>query len=334
MSFRAFSHIHAPLLRLPPPIRVNIYRHTLSRQFHATTPKQFTVPSIANPLYWPHEALVALHSIGLPWAAVIPISAVLVRLAITLTLTYPSHLAASRRASLRPLLTGLQRAAKQSGKFAQWSDAEVQASVARAQGSATGFWRAQPWRTATPLLQLPVFVGFVETLRAVAGAGVGFFGAIRERVLRAWAPGAALDAVDLEYHRDDWFEPSFREEGLAWFQDLTVPDPTGVLPVVAPALLLSNLVVSMGLYNDAKSVLDSLAGRAALTLGIVITVALWRAAPVMPSGLLYFWACSSACALLSKLWLDMRYPILRIAPTRREIPRARGRQRPGIKGSG
>ena len=185
-----------------------------------------------------------------------------------------------------------------------------------------------------PLLQLPVFVGFVETIRAVGGSGVGFFGAIKERVLRAWAPESALGAVDLEYHRDDWFEPTFREEGLAWFQDLTVPDPTGVLPVLAPALLLSNLVVSMGLYNDAKSVLNSLVGRTTLTVGIVITVALWQAAPVMPSGLLYFWACSSACALLSKLWLDMRYPILRITPTRREIPRARGRQRSGIKGSG
>jgi len=332
MSFRVFSHVHAPLLRLPPSARLCLYRHTLCRPFHASTPKKLDVASFANPLNWPHEILVALHTTGLPWAAVIPVSAVIVRLAITLTLTYPSHLATVRRTSLRPLLTGLQRAAKQSGKYAQWTDAEVQTSVKRELRNATTFWRAQTWRTTLPLVQLPVFVGFVETMRAMGGSGVGFFGAIKERLLRAWAPENALGAVDLEYHRDDWFEPTFREQGLAWFQDLTVPDPTGVLPMVAPALLLSNLVVSMGLYNDAKPVLDSLAGRAVLTLGILITVALWRAAPLMPSGLLYFWACSSACALVSKLWLDMRHPILRIAPTHREMPRARGRQRSRIQG--
>jgi YidC/Oxa1 family membrane protein insertase len=42
---------------------------------------------------------------------------------------------------------------------------------------------------------------------------------------------------------------SFREGGLWWFQDLTVPDPYYILPITASAIFLSNIHVCCLLFN-------------------------------------------------------------------------------------
>lgn len=169
----------------------------------------------------------------------------------------------------------------------------------------------------------------------MGGSGVGFFGALWKRVLGGGATEQGGDVEGEEplggghlglqetapriFERDEWLEPSFRTEGLSWCTDLTVPDPTGILPVLAPALLLSNLVISTGLWRDPKRVLGTRSGRIVLTAGGALTVLLWSSAPLMPAGLLYYWACSSSVALATNLWIDLRDPVLRVTPTKRAV---------------
>lgn len=64
--------VRASLLRLPPHLRVA----TVQRSFSTTRPRQSLVDIIAAP---PSYLLSTLHSTGLPWYAVLPLSAVIVR---------------------------------------------------------------------------------------------------------------------------------------------------------------------------------------------------------------------------------------------------------------
>lgn len=336
MSSLCISHLSKPpLLRLPPTLRVQVYRQSLhqrspalTRQFHASTPQQSTLHHLATMHLedMPHEILLALHSLNLPWSTVIPLSAILVRLGITLFLSYPAHTALQRRRDLMPMLTGIQRAIKHSNYFRGWSPDQVNLFVRQNRDTMVRKWRAERWRGLLPWLQFPVFIGFVETIRAMGGSAVGFFGALKQRLFPG---GLELHGEEVSpnlIERSEWFEPTFRTEGLSWFPDLTVPDPTGVLPLLAPSLFAANILISSGLVTDPKAVLKTRLSRMLLAASGALTLGLYVSAPLLPAGLLYYWVWSSGCALVANGWLNWRYPVRKIAATKREVPRPKGRQ--------
>src|SRR5262249_47345777 len=102
-----------------------------------------------------------------------------------------------------------------------------------------------------------------------------------------------------------WFEPSFAVEGLSWCPDLTVPDPTGILPVAVPLMMLATIVNALyGVGGFKRSNPSSRLASFMLRLSIVFTASIAWVAPLMPAGLLYYWMCSSTFALLSQLFFD------------------------------
>ncbi|KAK3673834.1 hypothetical protein LTR78_006389 [Recurvomyces mirabilis] len=93
------SAMRASLLRLPPPLRTA----TVQRSFSTTRPRQSTLVDIvvAPPTY----LLNALHSTGLPWYAVLPTSAIIVRGLITYYITtLPNQKATQIQSNLQPII--------------------------------------------------------------------------------------------------------------------------------------------------------------------------------------------------------------------------------------
>ena len=345
------------LLRLPSGLRLHLHQQN-SRSFHATPPRH--VPEILNPMNWPHELLVSLHSTGLPWAAIIPLTALLVRLNVAAFLTYPARITVLRQLALKPILQGRFRAIEASGRLTSLDARTKKRAISDATLQMYQKWGCRNWNKALPLLQLPVFVGFMETIRAIGGSPMGFFGAIRQRFMPPSRPagggaeaGAQADAagslhaaslettslkaspsqatLSQEQLLQDvtdmsvpqpWFEPSFAVEGLSWCPDLTAPDPTGVLPVVVPLMMLATIANSLygagGLKKSSSS--SSRLASFMFRLSIVFTAAVAWVAPLMPAGLLYYWTCSSTFALLSQLFFDWRYPIKAISPVKGRLP--------------
>lgn len=351
MSFRAFSPLRSrALLHLTPSFRVHLHQQN-SRSFHATPRRH--MPEILNPMNWPHELLVGLHSSGLTWATIIPLTALLVRLNVAAFLTYPSRVTILRQLALKPILQARFRTNEAVGKLKSLDKNTQLRAVLTATRQMYKKWGCANLNKWLPLLQLPVFVSFMETIRAIGGSPVGFFGAIKQLLMPHHHPaagGAEADArVDIaassqiasseatslqtapsqdQLHPEaaemsalqPWFEPSFAMEGLSWCPDLTVPDPTGILPVAVPLMMLATIANSLYGAGGLKKRSPSRAASLLFRLSIVFTASIAWVAPFMPAGLLYYWMCSSTFAFLSQLFFDWRYPIKAIAPAKGKLP--------------
>ncbi|KAK3639128.1 hypothetical protein LTR56_012677 [Elasticomyces elasticus] len=99
---QSLSTSRASLLRLPPHLRASAYRHTLARPFSATQTRKTTLIDAA--VAGPTLLLNSLHSLGLPWYAVLPGAAVLVRgVLVYYFAALPAQKAAQVRSNLIPL---------------------------------------------------------------------------------------------------------------------------------------------------------------------------------------------------------------------------------------
>jgi inner membrane protein COX18 len=169
-------------LRLPPHVRISLFRQQ-SRPF-----------SLDLLVAFPHTILTDLHATGLPWAAVIPISAIVIRVFITVTMTIPSRHAMQRQIKLVPLKSAYRRAAhlQTSKMLAKKGAVETKiiqddlkkecdeydkALDERWLGNFRWFWR---W---SPLLQLPIFLSVMEAVRSMIGMQQGLLG-VAQSILR------------------------------------------------------------------------------------------------------------------------------------------------------
>ena len=110
------------------------------------------------------------------------------------------------------------------------------------------------------LLQMPIIIGIFYAVRR--------FG------------GDPLRDIPPEY-------PSFRDGGLFWFQDLSVYDPTLILPILSAVTML----VSMEITNKSMEPQQRWLMR---IMPIGITVFLWR----FPAGLFVYWITSNLVTLV------------------------------------
>ncbi|KAF2431889.1 hypothetical protein EJ08DRAFT_732964 [Tothia fuscella] len=168
------------LLRLPPTMRTTIYNHpSQSRQISLFLTD------------FPHTILTTLHATGLTWTYAIPISALLIRLFITATITLPSRYSIQRHMQIIPFQSAYRhsqnalmvaeikdrrRVKGTVDRVATQNTVDERCKVydAKLEGEYTKygfkFWR---W---WPLLQFPVFLGAMETMRAMIGMKSGILG--------------------------------------------------------------------------------------------------------------------------------------------------------------
>lgn len=162
--------------------------------------------------YWPtgmiQTALEFLHvQTGLPWwASIIVVTAVVRTAVLPLNLRLMGN--ASRLARVQPQFTALTeqvKRARETGDTAALQHAGLRAQKLMEDADASPFKGL-----LGPLVQMPIALSFFFGIRNMCNAGF----------------------------------PALKTGGFGWFVDLTVPDPTWVLPIMSSASMMLLLEVS------------------------------------------------------------------------------------------
>lgn len=275
---------------------------TCRRAFHASAPRQD--PVLDALLYLPHEMMNLLHT-SAPWYAVIPLTAFITRGILVTTAGAWARSLTARYVGLHPLRQALAFQKRDEilrrGNFRDPKQAMlvVQKEIKDEVGMLDKRWKVTlVGQISWTFAQIPVFFAMAETIRQKCAARDGLlamgFSSIR---------GEDTTVGDGATTASRWFEPSLANEGTLWFQDLLLPDPTGVLPFVVSGLMFANI------YTTKNTVQNSASWPGVLRkvlLGVSLLVG-----PLclhMPAALMLYWGSSTSSVMLWNAWLDWRYP--------------------------
>jgi inner membrane protein COX18 len=154
------------------------------------------------------------------------------------------------------------------------------------------------------LLQIPIFFAMTETIRQKCGAqdgllGMGLNAFKGEDTTMMSETGQLIARVT----PSQWFEPSLATEGMLWFQDLLVPDPTGALPFMVSALMFTNIYITKNtVENEAKW--PNRIRKGLLFVALLIGPLCQH----LPAAMMVYWASSTSSVMLWNVWLDWKYP--------------------------
>ncbi|KAK8222885.1 60Kd inner membrane protein-domain-containing protein [Phyllosticta paracitricarpa] len=269
--------------------------------------------------------LTALHGTGLPWALTIPASAILVRLVII----YPLMYAPARKANLRATdarahvqaFESITKSLSRKKMMQEGPEASKKYAMAQLRTNTSEIkkrWKFGFARQMQPLLSLPIFLAFAETIRRMIGTKRGVLGLLfasndgqasssPEGVESAAAEdvssasSSASDSTDLS----SWAEPTMATEGMLWFPDLTAADPTLILPVmVSGATFFSVWRGSRVLPGEEEGKNARILRRILLSGAFIMFPFILK----VPAGMLLYWVTSTTCAGLTHVWNDYHYP--------------------------
>ncbi len=299
------------------PINLSSRAISHCRGFHVS--QQHRLAGLDTCYAFTHTALTSLHSFtGLPWSATIPCAAILIRAIVLSPVAISTYRIRERRNLLRPVTLAWLHFIRRK----VFKEHSKEGPVACQKVVVKEFGRkkreiekrngTQVWKSALPLVQLPVFLVVVETLRKMCGTGVGLLGLFTRSFLKT-------DQSTLEGQVEDWREPSagsseqsipqaqvdqitavvpleqsFATEGAFWFPDLFVPDPLLILPFVLSGSMFLNIyyystLSQAGLESKWQRRIENIYKCLALAIGpLTLSV---------PTGILIYWISSSLCAL-------------------------------------
>ncbi|KAF2467081.1 uncharacterized protein BDR25DRAFT_305868 [Lindgomyces ingoldianus] len=284
-----------------------------ARAFHASTSRKSESDTL---LYLPHEMLQALH-LGLPWYAVLPVAAFIVRALLVTTMGSRARAIQGRYLGLQPVrhAIALQTQAEimNKGGFRSPKDARIAVvrAVKRESGELDIRWNCRlRGQLGWSLAQFPIFIFMQETIRKMTGMPEGLFGLAKRTVQfegdSSTLVGGATEAAPVHLQSSEWFEPSLTTEGILWFPDLIAPDPTGALPYIVSALMFATVYRSNSAPDSYGKIPRTTRVVRALLMGIALLIG-----PLLqnfPAAMMYYWACSTSSALLWNYWLDRKYP--------------------------
>ncbi|KAK2734983.1 hypothetical protein FQN55_002311 [Onygenales sp. PD_40] len=284
---------------LPPARNRSIAQQT--RNFHPSRPSHDLItPCIESA----HALLQGVHSFtGLPWVASIPLTAVLVRSVTSIPMQYYSVAQRNKRARLVPALRTWAEVEKRrtAAKLQENGDrlllgSELTTAVQFNIRQSDLFERhgVRPWASYLPLLQLPVWLSFMESMRAMVGWDAGLFGKLHEWLY----PGAAKAQIPVD--------ASLSTEGMLWFNDLIAPDMYYILPLTLSATMFTS--VTWGWKPDFVNHETMAFVRLILQI-VAITVGPVFFFSEIPAALLVYWIFSSATAIIQSQLLKRFMPL-------------------------
>lgn len=292
------------------------------RAFHASAPRKTGVTDAA--IYLPHEMLQILH-VGLPWYAAIPMAAFIFRGMLVLTFGSRVRDYASRYVALHPLRMaasiGIRDRLSRKGGFTSPKEAKHAITRAIRQGNKEldKRWKCSlRGQVGWTLSQLPIFLAMQEVIRRMTAAREGL-------------GGMALNALGLKQNGLDdgrvystdiannpWFEASLANEGMLWFPDLLVPDPTGILPYAVSLAMIVNIARNTSMSGNPNEV--SRRGRFLRPFLMIVAASIGPICQGLPASLMLYWFSSSCSAMLWNVHLDRKYPMIKgIAPCKRPV---------------
>ena len=265
-------------------------------------------------LYLPHELFHTVHhSLGFSWAATLPICALLVRACVYFPLFgIPSQKLSQRSIEALPLKQGWTYASQISVKKGLRPDEPRNVKELRRLANRLAKRRHLVLnkdlnlglrRSLRPLLQFPIFYVLAETIRRMAGARSSLLGLVVQQLsVGTKGSGGIESTVEPGASYDAYLEPSMASEGMLWFQNLTVADPTHNLSFIISATTFGHLWWTT---RNAAS-LQSKAIRVVLLSAAVLIAPLTLS---LPSGVLLFWLSSTIGAILQGIALHRLYPL-------------------------
>lgn len=279
------------------------------RRFHASPQRPFLESCFTGT----HSLITGIHSAtALPWAATLPLTALLLRVTIIGPLTTYSHSITLQRSALRPLMHAWQHVFRRKvmKDHAALGPVACQKMVTKLYNKK---WREivnargiQFWKVLLNWLQLPIFLVVIETIRKMSGVGEGLLGLLMKRfkgkeLLQDGTveDGAASTLLSVQQ--------SFAGEGALWFPDLLVPDPHLILPFMLSGVLFSNLAFHEMVARKSSSTPTKGQKRIRNILKVV-ALAIGPLTLQVPSAMLIYWISSSLCALGQNVLLEWYTP--------------------------
>ncbi|KAJ1720513.1 Cytochrome c oxidase assembly protein cox18, mitochondrial [Coemansia erecta] len=226
-----------------------------------------------------------LDSGAVPWWAVIGGSAVVLRLLLTTPLYVRQQRARSTAQRMAVVAETWRHAFVESAKLKRQggSKKQIDREVRRKHHQLMLREGCHPVETLLlPLAQAPVWITMSCVLRHMCGYVVWLFD----------SPGAHVEKVG-----------GITWEGLAWFRDLSVPDPTLILPVTAALLHVANYALVRrqnnvpGVVNSEQSTGAKALRGLSFTGGYISPWLLVYMGVYQPSGLVLYWVVSAAFSL-------------------------------------
>lgn len=319
--------------RRPPPILRKAHGHSALRiqrvrQFHASPRRNDLGEQIFSV---PHGFLVALHGTGLTWAAVIPIAAISIRLALLAFCSAPARRERAKIVEIMPLVSAKALQVREETERDIQENPHLLAKKSlkalykkKMENVAADLYKKHGVNknlTFLPLMQIPVFVVMAETLRRMMGMDTSFFFQTStpedgESNLLSTAtsdPNALSDS-------SNWYEPTMTFEGPFAIMDLTAADPTLILPLAVSGIMLANLRYSQ--HMRLRKGLPRSKASLRLHNGLMgLSILIFPATLHLPSGFLYYWACTSASSLGADIIMDKMFPPRPLVkPCRRPLP--------------
>ncbi|KAF7716252.1 Uncharacterized protein PECH_005009 [Penicillium ucsense] len=165
-------------------------------------------------------------------------------------------------------------------------------------------WRISLLYRYLPIVQLPVWIVFMESIRGMSGNKNG---------LLPWLLSLVEGGNEATNSLHLTVEPTFATEGALWFPDLLVGDSTGILPALLTASILLNVQTGWKMTPRAdiadmprREMFQAFSknGLRVFIQVLALNVGLSSWFYDMPSALMIYWISSSNIATLQNLFLE------------------------------
>ena len=263
-----------------------------------------------------HDGLLVMHDGGLSWGLTIPLATILVRFCAVGWIQRWTHEEKRRLVTVQPYLSAFAQVMARRDLEAGKDKINVKTSLRLWQANVMNRFGASRWRAqSTPLLQLPIWFAFVETLRSMAGAPYGIFGMML-RSLQLVDPAIEEGVAGRSILFPQLIEPSMAKEGLLWFTDLTAPDPYYALSFILAGITWANVqYMSRGLATSQKYTGLSERQRGSRIIEKFmkwLPLALVPVTTQFPAAILLYWSTSALSGLGMNMLLVKVRPIKKI----------------------
>ena len=311
LSRTLYSSQISPSHRCPAQFLASVAHYASARRkFHTSRKSQSAL--LDTCCSQTHETIRALYDItGLPWVATLPLTAILLRSTIVLPLSIWSRRQTQRVASVRPLLHAwlpiIQERVIQRRRRAGPSELEktVRKEMKLKQKTIFTNIGIRPWGPYVPLLQLPIWLLVIETIRRMCGAGTGLLALIFRQF-----DGVPADGEALAGSSSSLIEASLSTEGALWFPDLLASDPMLILPFTLSAVVFSNIKLHQMSDRNAGIVPSTISRRLDKTM-MLLAIAIGPVTLHLPAAILIYWITSALFATVQTTFFNWFMPLPR-----------------------
>jgi inner membrane protein COX18 len=279
-----------------------------TRAFHVSAPRQD--PLLDAILYLPHEMMSLIHT-TVPWYGAIPLTAFVARGLLVTTAGAWSRSLVARYVGLHPLRQALAFQKRDEilrrGNFRNIKEATivVKKEVKEVTSALDKRWNVSlKGQIGWTLAQIPIFFAMAEAIRQKCAARDGLLG-LGLSAFKGEAPSTTTETGELvaRVTPSQWFEPSLATEGMLWFQDLLVPDPTGALPFMVSGLMFANIYSTKNTVENGANWPNTIRK---ILLGMALLIG--PLCQQLPAAMMLYWAGSTSSVMLWNVWLDWKYP--------------------------